>query len=290
MNLDNATKLISTHFSDLTVNSISLAGAGYDSDAYLLNDEFIFLFPKHERAIAPLELELSFLPVLQKNLKLPIPQFAYTARSQNGQLLFVGYPVIRGESADKDLLKKEPAYIIQLAEFFKELHSFPLTEALKYDLEKMDTMTEYGKLLADSRDKIFPLLDSATVGCIEKLFNSYLQAEEKRPTSYAVLHADLSLDHVLCDIPNKSIAGIIDWGDLRIGDPIYDLRYLYEDLETDFSDIFLPAYTKVDKKHILDKLSFYSIADSLQGAFLGLKSGDTARIKKELEMLKELSQ
>ena len=38
-----------------------------------------------------------------------------------------------------------------------------------------------------------------------------------------LIHGDFSSEHVLLDLAEKKVTGIIDFGDAAIGDPAYDL-------------------------------------------------------------------
>jgi aminoglycoside phosphotransferase (APT) family kinase protein len=60
------------------------------------------------------------------------------------------------------------------------------------------------------------------------------------PTDAAYLHGDLHLRHVLVD--GGSLAGIIDWGDMCVGDPSIDLQIAWSLLSDEGRASFFSEY------------------------------------------------
>jgi aminoglycoside 2''-phosphotransferase len=75
------------------------------------------------------------------------------------------------------------------------------------------------------------------------------------------VHADLSADHILR--VGVSATGIIDWGDVSIGDPDYDFNYLYEEFGEDFVREMATYYRHADPDRLVKKVRYFSLADQI---------------------------
>ena len=67
--------------------------AGYDFEVAIVDDEWVFRFPRRSGVEEALELETLLLPVLAPSLPVLVPAFEYVSHDP----FFVGYRVIRGE-------------------------------------------------------------------------------------------------------------------------------------------------------------------------------------------------
>ena len=54
-------------------------------------------------------------------------------------------------------------------------------------------------------------------------FEDFLDNEANFQFEPVLIHADLLDDHVLLDLPGRKVSGVIDFGDVSIGDPALDL-------------------------------------------------------------------
>jgi aminoglycoside phosphotransferase (APT) family kinase protein len=74
------------------------------------------------------------------------------------------------------------------------------------------------------------------------------------PTAAAVLiHGDLHIRHLLVDVTSAGAraTGVIDWGDVGIGDPAVDLSFGYAAFAGDARRAFLDAYGDIDPEREL---------------------------------------
>src|ERR1700689_4063454 len=68
-----ARRLIGAQFPDFELRSIRLLGEGWDMTVWLVDDQWVFRFPRREVVIPGLINELSYLPKLATLVPLPIP-------------------------------------------------------------------------------------------------------------------------------------------------------------------------------------------------------------------------
>src|SRR5262245_56742778 len=107
-------------------------GAGWDNTVHLVNNAFVFRFPRRSVAVPLIETELKLLPWLAPQLPLAIPNpcFAGTA-SLRYPCPFIGYPWIPGHTMTGLNLpdSERKAMAKPLGTFLAALHTVPADEA-----------------------------------------------------------------------------------------------------------------------------------------------------------------
>src|SRR5919108_2542719 len=86
---------------------------GYDFEVAIVDDEWVFRFPRRPGVEEALRLEILLLPAVAPSLSVHVPSFEYVSRDP----LFVGYRLIRGEP----LVDEDPE---GLRAFLEALHGF----------------------------------------------------------------------------------------------------------------------------------------------------------------------
>lgn len=258
-------RLVAKFYPNFEIKNLSSIGEGMDSVAYLVNDSMIFRFPKNSQVRNNLQNEVSILPILRPHLQVEIPVFSVVAEDFS----FVGYKRIEGEFLTKklfDSFKKSTQDNIQLslAKFLVALHQTDLADLLAHRLEPQDFAASYKTDLEDSRQYVFPLLSHSERVYVEELFEEYLNNTNNFSGKPVLLHNDLSSDHILIDPQTRKLRGIIDFGDIGIGDGDYDLMYFLDDFGEEFVCSFLKFYPHPDHKTLFAKLYFWNLADILQ--------------------------
>ena len=180
---------------------------GYDFHVVIVDDEWVFRFPRRSGVEEVLELEIAVLPALAPALPVDVPSFEYVSRNP----LFVGYRMIRGQP-----LVDEDSEGVRA--FLEALHA-PETSGLP--VERPDWVEAYREQCAEFERLVFPVVDSGRRAEAKRLFG---EAETLVGFTPSLIHADLGPEHLLvCD---GRLAGVIDWGDMRVGDPALDYAWL----------------------------------------------------------------
>ncbi len=180
---------------------------GYDFEVAVVDDEWVFRFPRRSGVEEALELEVVLLPTLAPSLPVPVPSFEYVSRDP----LFVGYRLIRGEplvDEDGDGVRA----------FLDALHAF---DPSKLPVEPLDWIDVYRAQCAEFDRLVMPLLETDRRVQAQRLFDDVETLLGFEP---ALLHADLGPEHLL--VHDGRLAGVIDWGDTRVGDPALDYAWL----------------------------------------------------------------
>ncbi|HVE56297.1 MAG TPA: aminoglycoside phosphotransferase family protein, partial [Pyrinomonadaceae bacterium] len=147
-----------------------------------------------------------------------------------------------------------------------QMHSANLAAAENCGVPKNDYVGQYSYLQNQAREFLFPLIDQTERDFIERAIKNYLESADNFDFRPALLHGDLSHDHLLYDQKTKLISGVIDFGDMLIGDPAWDFLWLYEDYGADFLTRLLAFYQENDKHALIKRVYNYSLLQTIEWA------------------------
>lgn len=281
---------IHSEFPGIKVKSMGFLGEGWMSKAMLVNDEWVFRFAKNEEASKDLEKEVKILPYLSKIITLAIPEFEYVGEQENG-LLFVGYKKIPGEILDQktwDIApnKDREKMAQQLAHFIKELSDLPLEIARNCKVPENDFQKDFKKTFKKVQASIFPLLDESLRHYLTSNFETYLRNSSYFDYQPTLIHADLSPNHYLWDKHTGQLTGIIDFGDLSIGDPDFEYTYPLEDGGEFFARRVMAFREEKDIENLLKKVRIFVVFTHVATILEGLKKTNKTMIEEGIEALK----
>jgi aminoglycoside phosphotransferase (APT) family kinase protein len=188
-------------------NTILEIEVGYDFEVAVVDDEWVFRFPRRSGVEAALELEIVLLPAIAPALPVAVPSFEHVSRDP----LFVGYRLIRGTplvDEDGDGARA----------FLEALHALDVSAL---PVEPLDWVAAYRDQCAEFERLVFPVFDRDRHAEAKRFFG---EAETLVDFEPALVHADLGPEHLL--VRDGRLAGVIDWGDARVGDPALDYSWL----------------------------------------------------------------
>jgi aminoglycoside phosphotransferase (APT) family kinase protein len=235
--------LLAEQFPELDGSSARLLGEGWDNSVWVVEERWAFRFPRRDIAIPGVQRELAVLPALAPVLPTPIPVPRFVGEpSDRFPWPFVGAELLSGiEPCDAELSDDDREKLGgELGRFLRVLHELNLDLALPVDPLGRGDM---------SRQVTMSLELAAKVGWLEIDRTSLLfaRALELDPPSVAVLvHGDLHLRHVL--VEHGALAGVIDWGDVCVGDPSIDLQIAWSLLPIDARARFFDEYGPIDEE------------------------------------------
>ena len=296
--MDNelAKQSIERSFPGFHIEAIRFIAEGFDSCAYEVNNEYIFLFPKSSEAAKQLRVEIALLPRLLKHVDIQIPSFEYIGSQLDNGFPFVGYKKIEGVALDNTLLtnldeSSRTQFIKQLANFLQRLHSFPIADAEQCEVMISDEKKFFTHILERMRSDVYPMMRPLEQTYVEHTFKRYLDDDGNFDYNPVLLHADLGLDHILYDAHKRDIAGIIDFGDVRIGDPVYDLIYLHQDFSRELIDSFVGYFPRKHFGRLQPKLQFFVESNTaVDILYWGMDNGNDAVLRESLEKLSQQAQ
>jgi aminoglycoside phosphotransferase (APT) family kinase protein len=180
---------------------------GWDFKVLVVDDAWVVRWPRHRLAVEEIEKEVELLPLLAPLLPVDVPRFEYVSREP----WLVAYRFIRGEP----LVDEDPDGV---RAFLEALHAVDLDDMPGPRPEWLETYREQAD---EFRRVVLPLLDPD-----ERTRGERLLAETETLTGFdpVVTHSDLGPTHLL--VRDGRLAGVIDWGDARVGDPAIDYAWL----------------------------------------------------------------
>jgi aminoglycoside phosphotransferase (APT) family kinase protein len=267
-----AMRLINRIFPEMRVQDLKLLGIGWDNSAYLADGKIVFRFPRKSVAAELMNTEMITLPGLAKHISLPIPIPTLIGPPTSAYPYpFSGARYIPGVTAcSADLTHKERTIIAApLAKFLRELHTIEITE---------NDLAKRLRQLEERLDK------SSSVGSLEPedVVKIRIVAEElaQSPPPNAPLcwvHGDLYARHLLIDDVHK-LCGVIDWGDVHLGDRALDLSIVYSFLPVEARPAFFEEYGEIDN-NTLKRARFRALSYGVILLDYGSEVGDQALVE-----------
>jgi aminoglycoside 2''-phosphotransferase len=278
MFLSDAKQKIAQFSPQFSLKSLRLLGNGTDNSAYLANEEWIFRFPHELTTQNSLATETALLPQLCDSLPLKIPRFKYVAKAKDS-LIYVGYPMLKGVALEKNTfgamqINKQEQTLKDLASFMQNLHCFSVKLAKECGVREELYQGAYHQEQQQLCEQFQHLLSPEEIAKIKASFAAYENEGDNISYLPALLHADLKPEHILYDPENGHITGIIDWGDVCIGDPDYDFTCLYLYYDHNFVTRLLKYFPEKNHTQVLVKIQFFIMIRWLQDTALFYKRGD----------------
>lgn len=255
---DKALRIINTQFPELNANSIEFLGAGNDNTAFIVNNTYVFRFPRKTESILLLQDELYILPKITAYLpySIPIPQWVGKPQD-NYPWIFAGYTMLTGKSACQlNLSATERATFAKpLAHFLSKLHSIPILEHKNHLPDETQAKLN-SAIIIPKIEKNILIMESYALLKNNSLLYQVLETlkDITCPQNRSLVHGDLYVRHLLVD-ENSQLTSIIDWGDVHIGNPAIDLSIAYTFLPPQAHQEFKDAYGTIsDETWLLAKL------------------------------------
>ena len=259
---------------DLTIESISLNREGLLNDVVIVNSELVFRFAKTGFGFKDPLAEARVLHFLRNYITLQIPEPFLESQE------LLAYRLIPGETLRRDVLMKlaetdQQAIADQLAQFFKELHGIPLSDASAHEIPMADALMKYEGWLnvyGRIKEKVFPLLLPHLREWATEHFESYLSDKRNFEYELKVVDTDIPPYHILFDKQQKRISGIIDFGCAGLGDPAIDLGVIIYNYGESFLDRFYRVYPEAEA--YLKRARFYAGAHEVRWLLTGIERND----------------
>ncbi|WP_433256501.1 phosphotransferase family protein [Streptosporangium sp. CA-135522] len=267
--------------------SLRPLGAGLDNVTLLLNEEIVLRLPKNDDGAESVEREARLLPEL--TIDLAIPRFLFTAPNPLGPGSFCGYVLVPGEVLSPEQwrargLLDRPESVRRVAAALDAVHAFPVDKAERLGLPAPGLREDFADDLASIRREVLPRLTSEQGKTLLAAWEGYLGGDANFAYRPTLTHGDVSLDHLL--VSGEEITGLIDFGDAEIGDPDYDLSYLWAEAGPEFVRRVQAHRGLPLAKGLVRKLDFWSLADPAQDVVYGLEIDEPELVDDALSTLR----
>ncbi|PGO34031.1 aminoglycoside phosphotransferase [Bacillus cereus] len=286
---------------DLSIHSYKQNEKGWDNIAVIINDDLLFRFPRKLEYAKRIPLEKELCTILSHSLqRIEVPKYHLLYKNDCDTVPFCSYyPLIHGKPLKTEIVakleKKEiEAIITQLATFLATLHSIPLkrVETLGFPIEK--TPPYWKELQTKLNQYLTNSLTSLQKSALNRLFENFFAYIAKPTFQNTIIHADFTHHHILFNNLNKTISGVIDFGDAQIGDPAFDFAGLYYDFGHEFTTSVYEQYSTLVSHHdplLIHRITtFYQYSPLLHNLIYNIETNNEMELNKSKEQLKAILQ
>lgn len=253
------------------VTQVRVINTGWTHLVYEINGRWIGRFARFDPQ-PQLTLEAAFLAEFAPVAFLPIPEPVYAEPA------WMIYPKIVGEPLKPNLMESSsPAQWSLLAQelgrFLAVLHqqTFTHPHLARAPYGGQDFWTELWPVVA-------PLLPTAVLVRAEAYFKTAVSQFERPPVPVTLIHADFGSNNVLIHPLTLRAAGVIDFGDLSIGDPAVDFATFYRRLKRPFVEQMVAGYTLPLGPHFWERVAYQARRKPFFVAYFARRYGYEAEI------------
>lgn len=273
------TQQIQKNYPELRIETATFNQDGQYNDVLIVNDTLVFRFAKVRPAIDTLRHEVAVLRCLQDHLLLSIPHpIYYNIKTDVIGEAFAGYRMIPGRPLWRDEFGTitDPRALrrmaTQLAGFLYELHHVPTRSIIPVDLPCYETDSEWVDLYDRIKASLFPLMRREARKQVADHFEGFFDDPGRYRFRARLRHGDFGTGNIIYDPRHLSIAGIIDFGHVGLGDPACDFAGLHISYGEAFYSQCYSVYPEMEQA--LDRVHFYRGTFALHEALFGLDNGD----------------
>lgn len=280
----DAEKAIRFCFPEIQIHSVKFLKAGWDSSAFVVNDDLIFRFPKRKSVEGALRAEIQVLAHLREIACIAVPKHQLIgAPTKEYPFMFSGYPMIQGtRQTDKKvhLTEKE---IKKLFSFFQTLHALRPEDFPQVPPDDSVSKMNWLAWLED-HDEFEEQVSAISRydGNLAKRVRGYMETFDwsilEKPFTSAIIHNDFLPEHVLIGSSNE-ISGIIDWGDVAVGDPAVDYAGIGTCFGLEVMNAAIQEGRPADVKRVTTRANLAIVTQALDDIWYAENQGDKELVK-----------
>jgi aminoglycoside phosphotransferase (APT) family kinase protein len=269
-----ARDLVEGQFPQFDGATIERFGEGWDNVAFLVGGRCVFRFPRRAISAPLIQTEAAVLPAIAAHLPAAIPAPRWIGRPEERYpWTFCGYERIAGDILSSHVLD-DAAYAVlarDTGRFLCALHAIdtiPLRDGLPPDtIGRLDHAQRRPKLELRLRE----LQEAGLIRDPRRILHQLDMVAPTGSRALCLVHGDLYARHVL--VRDGRMSGVIDWGDVHLGDPAVDLGVLFEVFPESARAAFLKAYGPVDET-TMALAQYRGIYHAVLVAHYGYRIGD----------------
>lgn len=256
---DQICTLLTRQCPALAVTQVQRLSEGWDNVTWLVNQQWLFRFPKHSNAARLLNHELKLLPALSRlPLDIPKPQWIGMP-SEHYPYTFYGHAFLQGETLDRCVLSHHQRLdlAIPIAQFLKALHAFPMAEAQALGItHRVDPLFKVERVQKSVRYLYQHGVFSTPQTAVEFFATQHTMATS---VDKVLAHGDFYARHLLVN-QQCQVTAIIDWGDAELIHPAVDLAIVYKLLPREAHSVFWHHYgvVSVETRSLAKLRAIYS--------------------------------
>jgi macrolide phosphotransferase len=243
---ESAAAAIWTRFPHVDCGRLTHLGSGWEFDAYLTRDDWVFRFPRRAGYAALFGPERHVHRLVAQHLPsgVAVPRVGLVGEPTAGfPYVFAGHRFIPGVGADAVEFRLLPVLAADVGAALGSIHAIPEDAARAAGVREVDPDEPGRREWLDGRLRAAAGLRGLDTGVDEALQwagSSVPDPGFEGPTR--LIHDDLSPEHLLVDPTTGRLTGILDWTDVALGDPARDFVTLVTSGGWDFAERALVSY------------------------------------------------
>ena len=216
---------IRSHFPELSFRKSRLDDSGDDHATLILDEAWVFRFPRNAAVRAWGAHERRLLQHLGPISPLPVPDPIFVS-DQEG---LAGYRMLPGRPLDREVFAGLPSRVQtrcleQLGDFLACLHNLP--PALGVGGPQAWTGEQHAARYQRRRERLASAIPGDLLSRMDRFSAALPDAVDHTPKT--LIHGDLSRDHILLAPDANGLAGVIDFTDAGLGDPAFDFTCVWD--------------------------------------------------------------
>jgi aminoglycoside 2''-phosphotransferase len=285
--------LIESENANLSIQKVEKIGEGWNCLGYLVNGVQVFKISKFD-CWDELGLEFMFLEMLGQQLSLPVPcPLFYRQISKAVPFGYAVYSYIPGGGLTLGSLSSQQrqAVICDIAYFLKTLHRLDPGLALRQMLHIEDHnyfLDTAKRLLRAAETEIVQSLSTQEIHVLQREFTQHIKQYQQSVFEPCLLHRDFCTDHIR--MANGVISGVIDFGNLVLGDPDTEFSEIYLEHGEAFLLEIARAYGHKYPYQLLEKMARLSIVNQVEVIIDDAESAPEGEVENSWLILQRLLQ
>lgn len=236
LSISTVRQLVSTQFPEWKELPIRpVASSGWDNNTFHLGDSMLIRMPSASTYASQVEKEQKWLPKLAPLLPLPIPVPVAIGQPGNGYPWnWSIYKWLEGDTVAMGALADLCEMAASLGQFLLSLHNIDTKDG---PLAGLHSFYRGGSLLhydSETKQAINALRTKIDAKVATEIWEKALLTEWKNPLVW--VHGDISAGNLL--VKNGRLSGVIDFGQLAVGDPSSDLTIAWTLFHSESREVF----------------------------------------------------
>lgn len=263
---------------------VSKLGEGQNSISLLINDEFVFRFPRHQDALLDLRNETSITQRIAKFVPFAVPVAQWKRLEVNADIPFVGHRAIPGvplsATAGRVDSAREKLLSAVIGRFAIALHAVPLDVLDGAEPRVRDRPEDWLSWMREVEALLLPSLPVGVARRVAAEVGGIVDSLVRLKFEPTLRHGNFGEGNTLVNDACSHVTGVIDFGSAAIGDPAVDIAGIMSSSKIGKHVI---AYLKGHYAGIVDlipRAELYMRTFPIDEALLGTKGRDPEAIER----------
>jgi aminoglycoside 2''-phosphotransferase len=241
---------------------------GQDHDVVIVGTDAVFRFPRHRRAYESLPREVAALALLKRHpIGDVVPDVLVDCSDAPLGRAFVGQRYRGGEPLPRASVRAVGPmayrFAAELARVLDTLAAVEVTDELRTVLTNAPISESFDGLADAVRERLYAGLTPVERRAADAALDAVLALDP--PTNATLVQGDFTGRNLRWDADDTRLTGVLDWGQVHLGDPAYDIASLAATYGWDLAAT-VGAATANEDEGLLDRARAYAATFDLQVA------------------------